>query len=74
MGKPQETSREKIQAEAVPVLSQQQTAAYIADVSLGLRGMAEKADLVFLTYLLDMAVHESMQQSELPRRRRSDKP
>jgi hypothetical protein len=56
-----------------PALNQQQTAAYVADVTLGLRAMADKADLPFLTYLLDMAVHEAMQQSELPRRRRSDK-
>ena len=73
MGKPQRTSEPRSRNEAVPALNQQQTAGYIADVTLGLRTMADKADLPFLTYLLDMAVHEAMQQSELPRRRRSDK-
>lgn len=73
MGKPQRTSEARKRNEAVPELTQQQTAAYIADVSLGLRGMADKVDLPFLTYLLDMVVHESMQQSELQRRRRTDK-
>jgi hypothetical protein len=72
MGKPQRATEPKTREEAAPALNQQQTAAYIADVSLGLRGMADKADLTFLTYLLDMAVHEAMQQSELPRRRRTD--
>ena len=72
MAKVQKTSEPRIVNEATSVLNQQQTAAYIADVSLGLRGMADKADLAFLTYLLDMAVHEAMQQSELPRRRRTD--
>ena len=72
MGKVQRTSEPKIGNEAVSALNQQQTAAYIADVTLGLRGMADKAGLPFLTYLLDMAVHEAMQQSELPRRRRTD--
>ena len=57
-----------------PALNQQQTAAYISDVALGLRAMADKAGMPFLTYLLDMAVHEAMQQSELPRRRRTDRP
>ncbi len=61
-------------ATAAPTLSQQQAAAYIADVTLGLRGIADRAELPFLTYLLDMTVHEAMQQSELPRRRRTDKP
>jgi hypothetical protein len=74
MGKPQRTSDSKTQNEAGPALNQQQTAAYIADVSLGLRAMADKAGQPFLTYLLDMIVHEAMQQSELPRRRRTDKP
>jgi hypothetical protein len=74
MGKPQRTSEPRTRNEAVPALTQQQTAAYIADVTLGLRGLADRAELPFLTYLLDMAVHEAMQQSELPRRRRTDKP
>ncbi len=73
MGKPQRTSPPRARDEAVRALTQQQTAAYIADVSLGLRGMADKVDLPFLTYLLDMVVHEAMQQSELHRRRRTDK-
>ena len=73
MSKPQRTSEPRTRNEAVHTLNQQQTAAYIADVSLGLRGMADKVDLPFLTYLLDMVVHESMQQSELHRRRRTDK-
>jgi hypothetical protein len=72
MGKPQKTSEARARSDALPSLNQQQTASYIADVSLGLRGMADKADLAFLTYLLDMVVHEAMQQSELPRRRRTD--
>ena len=72
MGKPLKTSEARARSDVLPGLNQQQTAAYIADVSLGLRGMADKADLAFLTYLLDMAVHEAMQQSELPRRRRTD--
>jgi hypothetical protein len=71
-GKPQKTSEARVRSDALPSLNQQQTAAYIADVSLGLRGMADKADLAFMTYLLDMVVHEAMQQSELPRRRRTD--
>jgi hypothetical protein len=74
MGKPQKTSEGRSQQSEALKLTQQQTAAYIADVSLGLRGMADRADLPFLTYLLDMTVQEAMQQSELPRRRRSDKP
>ena len=74
MGKPQKTSQARSQQNAATTLNQQQAAAYIADVTLGLRGIADRAELPFLTYLLDMAVHEAMQQSELPRRRRTDKP
>lgn len=74
MGKPQKMSQARTQQNDAPTLSQQQTAAYIADVALGLRGIADRAELPFLTYLLDMTVHEAMQQSELPRRRRTDKP
>lgn len=76
MGKPQRTSERNTEQkkDIAPALNQQQTAAYIADVTLGLRGMADKAALPFLTYLLDMTVHEAMQQSEWPRRRRTDKP
>ena len=74
MGKVQRTSIPKARNEAVSALNQQQTAAYISDVALGLRGMSDKAGMPFLTYLLDMAVHEAMQQSEIPRRRRTDKP
>jgi hypothetical protein len=37
-----------------------------------IEGNGRRADLAFLTYLLDMVVHEAMQQSELPRRRRTD--
>jgi hypothetical protein len=74
MGKPQKMSQARSQQNVAPPLSQQQTAAYIADVTLGLRGIADRAELSFLTYLLDMTVHEAMQQSELPRRRRTDKP
>ena len=74
MGKPQKTRDVKSQQGESSTLTQQQTAAYIADVTLGLRGMADRSELPFLTYLLDMVVHEAMQQSELPRRRRTDKP
>jgi hypothetical protein len=35
--------------------------------------MADKAAMPFLTYLLDMVVHEAMQQSEHPRRRHTDR-
>ena len=73
MGKPQKTSEARSQRGEVTTLSQQQTAAYIADVTLGLRGIADRAQLPFLTYLLDMTVQEAMQQSELPRRRRTDR-
>ena len=73
MGKPQKADEARpLQSEA-HTLTQQQTAAYIADVTLGLRGIADRAQLPFLTYLLDMTVQEAMQQSELPRRRRTDK-
>jgi hypothetical protein len=74
MGKAQAASKPSIRVAAVHELSQQQTAAYVADMSLGLRSMSEKAGLSFLTYLLDMAVQEAMQQSEVHRRRRTDKP
>ena len=74
MGKVQRSSIPKARSEAVPALNQQQTAAYVSDVALGLRAMADKAAMPFLTYLLDMVVHEAMQQSELPRRRRTDRP
>lgn len=74
MGKPQTTSQPRMREAAVYDLSQQQTAAYIADMSLGLRAMSDKASLPFLTYLLDMVVQEAMQQSEIHRRRRTDKP
>ena len=74
MGKAQATSKPSIREAATSDLGQQQTAAYIADMSLGLRAMSEKAGLSFLTYLLDMAVQEAMQQSEVHRRRRTDKP
>ena len=74
MGKPQKTSQAMSQQSEAPKPTQRQTATYIADVALGLRGMADRADLPFLTYLLDMTVHEAMQQSELPRRRRTDNP
>jgi hypothetical protein len=73
MAKPQRTSEARSHRSEAPALSQQQTAAYIADVTLGLRGMADRAQLPFLTYLLDMTVQEAMQQSELPRRRRTDR-
>lgn len=73
MGKPQKTREARSQQSEAPTLTQQQTAAYIADVSLGLRGMADRAELPFLTYLLDMTVQEAMQQSEIPRRRRTDR-
>ena len=73
MGKPQKTSEARPLQSGALTLTQQQTAAYIADVTLGLRGIADRAQLPFLTYLLDMTVQEAMQQSELPRRRRSDK-
>ncbi len=73
MGEPERTSEAKSQQSEALTLTQQQTAAYIADVSLGLRGMADRAELPFLTYLLDMAVQEAMQQSETPRRRRTDR-
>ena len=72
MDKPQKTSQARPQQREVPTLTQQQTAAYIADVTLGLRGIADRTQLPFLTYLLDMTVQEAMQQSELPRRRRTD--
>ena len=51
MGKPQKTSQARSQQNAAPTLTQQQTAAYIADITLGLRGMADRAELPFLTYL-----------------------
>ena len=73
MAKPQKMSEHKARLEAAPPLTQQQTAAYSADATLGLRGIADRAELPFLTYLLDMVVHEAMQQSELPRRRRTDR-
>ena len=73
MGKPQKTSEARSQQSGAITLTQQQTAAYIADVTLGLRGMADQAQLPFLTYLLDMTVQEAMQQSEMPRRRRTDR-
>jgi len=73
MGKPQKSDEARSQQSEAVSLSQQQTAAYIADVTLGLRGMADQAQLPFLTYLLDMTVQEAMQQSELPRRRRTDR-
>jgi hypothetical protein len=73
MAKAQRSSAPKARTEAVPALSQKQTAAYISDVSLGLRSMADKAAMPFLTYLLDMVVHEAMQQSEHPRRRHTDR-
>jgi hypothetical protein len=73
MGKPQKADEARpLQSEA-QTLTQQQTATYIADVTLGLRGIADRAQLPFLTYLLDMTVQEAMQQSELPRRRRTDR-
>ena len=73
MGKIQKLSEPKTRSEGTLALTQQETAAYIADVTLGLRGIADRAELSFLTYLLDMAVQEAMQQSELYRRRRTDK-
>ena len=73
MGKIQGMSESKTRSETPLALSQQETAAYIADVTLGLRGIAERAELSFLTYLLDMTVQEAMQQSELPRRRTDKK-
>jgi hypothetical protein len=73
MGKPQKTSEARSLHIEEFTLTQQQTAAYIADVTLGLRGIADRAQLPFLTYLLDMTVQEAMQQSELPRRRRTDR-
>ena len=73
MVKPQRTSEARPRQSGASTLTQQQTAAYIADVTLGLRGIADQAQLPLLTYLLDMTVQESMQQSELPRRRRTDK-
>ena len=74
MGNAQATSKPSIREAATNKLSQQQTAAHIADMSLGLRSMSDKAGLAFLTYLLDMAVQEAMQQSEVHRRRRTDRP
>jgi hypothetical protein len=64
MGKPQLTNAPKPENKSTLVLDQQQTAAYIADVALGLRGLAHKAELPFLTYLLEMVVQEGLERGE----------
>ena len=64
MAKPKRKSELRVQSGATPALDQQQAAAYIADVTLGLRGMAHRAELTFLTYLLDMVVQEALERGE----------
>jgi hypothetical protein len=59
MSKPEGPSNPRTQNEEVPAPNQQQTADYIASVSLGLSGMAEQAGLPFLKYLLDMTAEEA---------------
>lgn len=72
MAKPKGTSEPRSASGSAPVLNQQQTAAYIADVALGLRGMANKAELSFLTYLLDMVVQEALERGERRRKFRDE--
>jgi hypothetical protein len=64
MAKAKRKIEPQVQSGATPALDQLQAAAYIADVALGLRGMAHRAELTFLTYLLDMVVHEAIERGE----------
>lgn len=65
-------SEAKAQSEAGPAPDQQQMAEHIASVSFELSEMAARADMPFLKYLLDMTMEEAAQQSNMPRRRRTD--
>jgi hypothetical protein len=58
----------------IPALDQQQTAAYIADMSFGLMKLAEKADLTLLKHLFEIARAEAMQHSKSAGRRGPPKP
>ena len=46
-----------------PELSRQEAAAYIAEVALQLRNIAKKANMKFLTYLLEMVFQEAYSES-----------
>lgn len=62
---PAEPSDEAGGEKAEPVLDRHDTAVYIADVELGLRSLAKRADLPFLAYLLEMVVTEALERSQL---------
>ena len=55
---------------AVP--NQQEIGEYIASMSFELSAMAARAEMPFLTRLLDMSIEEARHLSRMPRRRRTD--
>ena len=53
-----------VQGKDGAALDARQTAMYVADVALGLRSLANRANLPFLAYLLEMAVIEALDKGE----------
>lgn len=74
MHKAKKAGKQIAPSEARQILNCQQAADHIASVTLELSAIAEKLNLPFLKYLLDMTADEAMSQSDMPRRRRTDKP
>jgi hypothetical protein len=53
-----------VQGKDGAALDTRETAMYVADVALGLRSLANRAQLPFLAYLLEMVVIEGLDKGE----------
>lgn len=62
-GRRQDGSPSPLQRGAMPQTAVADTADYISDMVAELRDLADAADLVFLAYLLDMALEEARAQA-----------
>jgi hypothetical protein len=54
--------------------TKQESAAFIADMARGLRGIADDADFPFLKYLLDMVAEEGVHLAKRERKHRNQSP
>ena len=66
-------SEGKTQIEARHAPNRKQMAEHVASMSFELSEMAARAEMPFLKLLLDMTTEEAVQQSSMPRRRRTDR-
>lgn len=62
--KPESPNAVDVQDSKGPALDRRETAIYVADVALGLRSLANRAELPFLAYLLEMVVIEALDKGE----------